>query len=330
MTISRRNFILGATAVAGTAALDAAAEEAKAAEHDENLVLILSDIHVCGGKNPYFDMLTPFLRQLDEILALRPLPKRALVYGDVACLYGLDEDYRLAKKLLGRLEAAGISVTFTTGNHDRRSNMFAVWPEYEKRTLVPGRFVTRTSTPAADFVLLDSLRGTDTRAENDAGPGGGALDEAQQRWLAKELENLKRPTFFGAHHAMSELKVLGKPLKDLLTEHPLVPGYLHGHDHYWMPSNCAGDWRNRSPKKPLGAAGMRELCLPTTSNWGDIGYVLFRTDARISYATLVQNDYCYPGPLPPEKRPAYWDAIRDEQNGRRLAFLMLGLGSFKG
>lgn len=316
----RRAFLKSGAALMAAAAMPVPLTADEKRGHDENLLVFFSDIHIDGKASSYeYGM---FERQVEEVLALRPLPKHAIVFGDLARSFGPVEDYRRVKPLLDRLEAAGIVLTITAGNHDRRSSMFAVWPEYAKRTLVPGRFVTRVSTPAADFVLLDSLLGTDGRGERDQGPVGGGLDEAQQRWLAAELEGLKRPTFFGAHHAMGELKVLGKPLTKLLTAHPLVPGFIHGHEHYWKADNRAGSWRDR--RKPLGTDGMRELGLPSTGCWGDIGYTLFRTDATVSYATLVQKDYYYPAPRPVGKRPAYWDAMRDEQNGRRFSFVMPG------
>ncbi len=48
---------------------------------------------------------------------------------------------------------AGIKLTIGMGNHDHRKAFLEVWPEYEKRTLIPGAIHTVTSLPDYDVVM---------------------------------------------------------------------------------------------------------------------------------------------------------------------------------
>jgi len=56
----------------------------------------------------------------------------------------------------------------------------------------------------ADLLLLDTLQETG----NGAGTGnasGGALDDAQWKWLKDEIAARKRPFFLGSHHPPNEI-----------------------------------------------------------------------------------------------------------------------------
>jgi len=53
------------------------------------------------------------------------------------------DDYRVFREIVvDPLEAVGIRVTLTMGNHDRRDAFLEVFPEYAKTTKVPGRIVS--------------------------------------------------------------------------------------------------------------------------------------------------------------------------------------------
>ena len=201
MDITRRGFFFGAAAVAASTALGGD-------EVDGNLTVFLSDIHISGKdvkgqptyQNPLLD------KAIDQILALRPRPRRAVVFGDVALWRGHAADYAESAPRLKRLSDAGIEVTVTTGNHDHRVPMFAAYPEQAKKTPVPGRVTSVVDLGTSDLFLLDSLN------ENAAGEGSnnavaGTLDEAQAAWLKGAAAAAKRPFFVGAHHPPEELLV---------------------------------------------------------------------------------------------------------------------------
>ena len=303
---SRRGFL--ASALAAPAAAQSVFAAAPSGGVDDNLSVFLADIHVPKQQwwsRPLFE------RVVNEILALRPRPRRVVVFGDLALYHGWKSDYEGSYPFLKRIVDAGIELTIGMGNHDRRSAFLEVWPEYRERTLVPGRIVTRTDLGHADLLMLDGLAGADDRGERDCGPSTGVLDEAQQKWLLAELQALKRPTFFGSHYPIGDLKVDGKPFGKLLLEYPLVAGYIHGHVH-----TASSHWQGS--KKRF----YRTMCLPSASMDTDLGYVLFRTSRTAAEAKLVMYDFLFPILGRNDPRPAGWDEIVRDKNGRVCTFLL--------
>ena len=252
---------------------------------------------------------------MGEILKLSPLPSRAVVFGDLAWLFGRKEDYLQSLPYLKQLEDAGIPVTIGMGNHDRRSTFLEVHPSYLERTKVPGRIVTVCDAGAVDFLMLDGLQGTDDRGLRDMGPGFGKLDKDQQDWLLAELPKRKKPFFVCSHFPVQELTAGGKPLSRALVTAPNVIGYIHGHDHRWYKRYMRNGWRK-------GEIVKRTLCLPSTGHWGDIGYVLLRTCGNRAVASLVQKEFFFPSPSEPGAPVnALWDVIVAENKGQTCTFV---------
>ena len=90
--MTRREFFIGAT-VAST--LPVVAKAMMSGGVDDHLSVFLSDIHVSGenvkgtvwGDQPTYQ--NPlFEKVVDEILAMRPRPKRVVCFGDVALWFG--------------------------------------------------------------------------------------------------------------------------------------------------------------------------------------------------------------------------------------------------
>lgn len=281
---------------------------------DPNLSVFLSDIHVSGkdvkGQPTYQNPL--FAKVVEQVLAMNPRPKRALIFGDVALWNGLSADYEVSSPLIQRLRDAGIEVYLTTGNHDHREPLFRFHPRQKEITPVSGRFVSVVDVGTADFVLLDSLK------ENEKGAGSGnavdgALDAAQTDWLMSFAASANRPFFCGAHHPAHELSVGKKPLLAALGAFPLFAGYIHGHDHRWYKKWAKVAWS--SPHV------VRSVCLPSTGWWGDIGFATFRTDADGARLSLVQNDFFFPKPLAEDqRRPSEWNLILRENAGDSCFF----------
>jgi len=313
MNISRRSFLrissAGALAAAGGCrSLFTGADS----DYDPNLTVFFSDVHVRGGESYQLERFKPMVA---EVLKMSPLPRNVVIFGDLAYLYGIKADYETSAPYLKQLEDAGITVTIGMGNHDRRSNFFAVHPEYLKRVKVPGMVVSVANAGHADILMMDSLVGTDDRGATDMGPVPGELGKAQQEWLLAELPKWKRPVFVCSHHPLSELSAGGKPLKDLLAASPAVAGYIHGHNHRWYTGWAMHGWNRRGI--------LRTLCLPSTGHWGDIGYTVFRTTPRDAVASLELRDFYFPKPLDEgEARPEIWDVILNESRGQSCKFLM--------
>ena len=308
MDITRRGFFFGAAAVAASTALGGD-------EVDGNLTVFLSDIHISGKdvkgqptyQNPLLD------KAIDQILALRPRPRRAVVFGDVALWRGHAADYAESAPRLKRLSDAGIEVTVTTGNHDHRVPMFAAYPEQAKKTPVPGRVTSVVDLGTSDLFLLDSLN------ENAAGEGSnnavaGTLDEAQAAWLKGAAAAAKRPCFVGAHHPPEELSLGRKNILAVLETNPFFAGYIHGHNHRWYLRWYHNGYSRRHV--------VRIACLPSTGWWGTIGFSLFRTfPDRAELSLAPGNDFFFPNPLKPgEQRPPEWDDIVAEERGGKCVF----------
>ena len=313
MTMDRRAFLsLGLGFGAAAACRGAGLFTGAKADYDDALTVFLSDVHVCGAPFARWTYTRDELaKRVATILAMRPLPRRVVVFGDIAFGGGDIRDYQAAKPQIDLLEHAGIKVVLGTGNHDRRNTMQEVFPDCAKDSPVPGRIVSVTDLGSADLVLLDSLRGEDGKYE---GPVDGALDAAQQEWLADFLPRRTRPVFVGAHHAARELSVKGRPIVSLLKRSPTCAGWIHGHDHVWMKHGLYG-WGDANEDV------VRSLTLPSGGLWGDIGYVTFRTSPDAARADLVQLDHwfndCY---RKGETRPAVDQAILDENQGQFCRF----------
>ena len=299
---TRRGFLTGATSLAAVAATatSALAASGRKRELDDNLILLLSDCHVAAGGGMESFAYRRLQYCIDSALSLEKIPRRALVFGDIAGTVGPKEDYALSATLFRRLEEAGVEVSYMMGNHDRRAGFLAVHPECAAKTQIPGRLVQVVETPMCDFILLDSLIGEDGDEKIVV---RGALDQAQAEWLEVEIAKGDKPAIVCAHHACDELKTAkGKSLHKFLPYIPRVRGFIHGHIHRWDKEWCRrfdGDGRF-----------MRRLSLPATGNWGDLGYCLMRfTQEKTAEVRLFQNDYCYPKPVPAEKRPRAWDMI---------------------
>ena len=139
-------------------ALDAMAcrrkKAAGEARFDENLVCIISDLHV----HPDWHQERYLAEIVGQILALNPRPRYVLCLGDIAYLTGKPEEYAAARRYLDRLEAAGMQLTLTMGNHDRRDAFAEAFPDHAAASRLPDRYVYTVETPLADFILLDSLQ----------------------------------------------------------------------------------------------------------------------------------------------------------------------------
>lgn len=317
MEVNRRAFLIGSVTAAALPAVSGGT--AAGTNADADLSVFLSDIHVAhpnpkGVKeteqpvyqNAYFE------KAVDAVLAMRPRPKRVVVFGDVALWHGWSRDYETSRPGLDRLKAAGVEVTLTMGNHDHREVFLRTHPEYARTSPVPGRIVSAVDLGCADLLLLDSLD------ENPKGEGtrngvAGTLDTAQQDWLVETGRAAKRPFLVGAHHPIGELRIGDRPLVAALHEMPAFAGYVHGHDHRWYTQWHHVGYNNRRIHV--------SACLPSTGWWGDIGFAVMRTEPERAVLSLVQDDFFFPAPLEAgEKRPLEWDDLLRAHRGAQCVF----------
>ena len=301
--LTRRFFIGGMSAAFAVGPRKLFAKEES--DFDDNLLVFLSDVHAGAAKTCKCAR-KKLKEAVAEILKMRPLPRNVLVFGDVAHVYGLGADYDASRPAFKLLEDAGITVTVGMGNHDRRSEFAARWPDAPKKSLVPGRFVHLVETSGVGFLMLDSLQGTDDRAQDDYGPVPGALSDDQQAFLRDFLAKRTKPVILCAHHAPGEMKLCGRPLSLVLVTTPCIAGYIHGHNHRWMRA-----WlRNKDQKTPERAKHV--LCLPSNGLWGDIGYATCRVSTGKVEVAPTLKDFWLSRPVSPERRPPEWDDILAE------------------
>ncbi len=315
MKFTRRGFLAGVGAVGAVETARAAAGGVSEKTHDPNLMVFISDIHQLdntvrwpNGPTQANDILPKLVK---EILSLRTLPANAVVFGDFSASSGWVEDFRLAAAALKPFSDAGITLTLGMGNHDNRHSFMQVFPEYKSRLLVPGRIVSKVSTPNADLILLDTLKSRE--GEDWAEPNGkgshveGAMDDTQREWLADTLAAATRPTFLGAHHPAGEAGIV----KEAVTAKSVF-GYIFGHRHVVEEGFLHygyGDSRT-----------VQTATLPSAGYWGDIGYAFFKTFEDRAELTVRQTDFFFNRLWAEKPRPKSWLERVRMHNGRKTTF----------
>lgn len=309
---NRREFIGLGVATLAAARLGAAGK----AKTDRNLSVFLSDIHLgTKGKMTGWGEETTYQNDIfdaivKEILAMRPLPARVVIFGDLAIWFGFAEDYQAALPGVKKLEAAGIEVIVTAGNHDHRTPLFEAYPRQKEKTPVPGRLVSVVDLGTADLILLDTLCENTQGGVGAGNPAGGGIDDAQWKWFSEEVKARTRPFFVGSHHPLHEIG--GRDVRRLLTPVKNFVGWIHGHEHVWSKRWFLENWQL---KRYCRVAGLPALISD------DIGYATLRTGTDGAELCLEQRDFFFPKPAKPgAKRPAIWDRVVAENKGQRCHF----------
>jgi len=195
----------------------------------------LSDLHV-GANEDGVDPLPHLEAVVEAVWSLPNRPDAVLVSGDLTD-DGAESGYRLARELLGRLEAP---LYVLPGNHDDRGRLRAAFG-------LPGEGdePIRYSVDVGELrlVVFDS---------NVPGQDPGRYDPVQLRWLDGELgAEPERPTLLALHHpplatGIEEwdginLEPGQRPLlAEVVARHPQVQAIVGGHLHRIASSALAG------------------------------------------------------------------------------------------
>jgi 3',5'-cyclic AMP phosphodiesterase CpdA len=224
---SRRQFIsqLGAAMALSQAAVGAA-------DVDEGLIAILNDTHIGAQQAADAAIPTNLRSTIEWLLALPKRPAAVIINGDLALKDGRRGDYERFAKLIAPLQAAGLPLHLTMGNHDDRAVFYEVLKQ--SSSAVESKFVSMVELPGVNLFLLDSLKATMVTQ--------GLLGEAQLKWLVKLLDaHANKPAVLFAHH---NPRLGGEPLHfpgGLEDSEPLwraisarkhVKAYIHGHIHH--------------------------------------------------------------------------------------------------
>lgn len=263
---SRRQFL--ATTAAGAALAWRRSCWAGSSLVDPQRFVLLSDTHVWEDRQHLKSGVKPadhFILARDEILALQPRPAGLVINGDCACLEGHAADYAVLRELLEPVRRAGIPLHFVLGNHDHRQTFCTSFKELlPAASPVADKLVSLVETPAANWVLLDSLDHTSVTP--------GLLGRAQLDWLAATLDaHAGRPAIIMAHHDLAATPAASpsppaapaKPVKPGEPSQPKAPAkntglldtaellkvllprkqvklYFYGHTHRWGHSQRGG------------------------------------------------------------------------------------------
>ena len=261
---------------------------------DENLIAFMTDIHLNPGGYQH----ERIKKVIADMLSADRRPAQLIILGDLACQSGSLEEYQALKEVIKPVEDAGIKITMTMGNHDWRPNFSEVFPDYAAKSKLSDRLVFVVETPATDIIVLDSL----IQPENFGRPiMNGEISDGERSWLDTYLtEHPDKPVLISAHHPLQDTK-----LNDVLSKHACVKGYIYGHDHRWRRDFLMG-------RGPSGAI-KQTLCLPSTGQWGDLGWAMMEITGKQATVTLHQDDFFFPAPAKtPESAPAQWKLMVEQ------------------
>ncbi len=233
---TRRSLLGGAGAAALACAWPAAQARAGtlARRVEADRVTILSDPHVAAdpGRRLLGAPLTPNLEAAVRRVVTGPRPDAVVLAGDCAVDDGLPGDYAQLARVLGPLDAEGLSPHLTPGNHDDRAALAEAFPATcGAAGARPG--ARRLRLARSDWYLLDSLRKTDETP--------GEIGDAQLGWLAARLDEAPdRPALLVVHHPPGSRRDPGgrgvglddgRRLLALLADRPQAKALFHGHLH---------------------------------------------------------------------------------------------------
>lgn len=240
--ISRRRFLQGTAALAGSAALPTLGwADEEIVLPDAHRVALFSDTHIDrdpatkGGRAGGINMTDHFSACLDQAIQGRP-PAHAMVCGDCAYLTGRPGDYTQFVSLAVRLLERGVPLHCVLGNHDHTANFYeagiAAAPEQPP---VATKHVGVVETERANWVLLDSLKETNLVT--------GELGEAQLGWLARTLDALDdKPVLVMLHHNFdwewrdkTDWGLMdAEALFEVVSPRDKVKALFYGHSHNWQ------------------------------------------------------------------------------------------------
>jgi len=185
LVLNRRAFLQGAVAAAAFA-------QSKNGARAAARWAFLSDIHIPADREDRYRGFSP-IANLGKAVpqVLQANLQGALITGDLARVQGFKDDYQAVKGLLDPV-AARVPLALTLGNHDDRTNFFAVYAP-ASQSPVRDRQVTVVEAPPLRFILLDSLLSTRLTP--------GFLGKDQRNWLEQYLKSSDAtPTVIFVHH----------------------------------------------------------------------------------------------------------------------------------
>lgn len=261
------------------------------------LIAQISDLHLVPAGTLCFGLVDTnnFARRaVAAVNRLKPRPDAVLVTGDIINT-AMAEDYRIAKEILGHLEAPYF---LAAGNHDLSSGLAKAFPAPSGSSSVPpGCYCYVVDIGSIRLVTLDS---------SVPGSPHGAISAEQLAFLDGELAKAgDRPALVVVHHpplrtgnptmdrfALAEPEQLAK----VISKYNNVLSILCGHYHHTVFGPFAGTTVAIAP-----ATGHQLQLSNLSETFGyslePPGYLLHRWSATDGLVTMLETVDQYPGPM---------------------------------
>ena len=239
-SLSRRRFLIGSLAAAGSLSLGSRLRGAEVETSPDRFVLF-SDTHIAGDREAVSrgtKMFTNLAQACREVQELSPKPTAVFVDGDLALTAGTSEDYATFVESVEPLRRHGLPIHLALGNHDHRQRFWEALTQPDQARTIDQRHVMVVPARAANWFVLDSLDETNKTP--------GVLGEAQLAWLAAALDKqADKPALVMVHHNPDDRPKPGglvetKALLELLTARRQVKALIFGHTHDWKLSKHEG------------------------------------------------------------------------------------------
>ncbi|MEX2173046.1 MAG: metallophosphoesterase [Pirellulaceae bacterium] len=233
-SVSRRQFL--ATTIAGACAATFQNSWAGDQPVDGSLVALLADTHIAADPGTILRdvRMADHLQQVvAQIIQAREPQTITILHGDAAMLKGEAGDYKTLGELLTPLASAELLTHVLLGNHDNRVYFRQGLADYGKLGALESKHAAVHDTPAATWVMLDSL--------DQVNVTPGKLGGEQIAWLAKTLAaRPDKPAIVSVHHHPqfnAEGKIGGltdtAALFEVLVPRKQVKAVVFGHTHNW-------------------------------------------------------------------------------------------------
>jgi 3',5'-cyclic AMP phosphodiesterase CpdA len=188
----------------------------------------ISDPHV-GLHADYADSVEALERAVAVVAAMDPAPVAVLLTGDLT-YDGNPAEYERVRELL---EPLAMPVHPIPGNHDRRENLRAAFPDHPG-IAAAGEFLDYTVDCGPVRIV-----NVDTHVEREP---GGAIGAERIAWIEREMDAADRPVILAMHHApvgvgLAEFDEIGlaqadrDALRELFERGPAPELIISGHIH---------------------------------------------------------------------------------------------------
>lgn len=194
----------------------------------------ISDLHFRSDGRKLYDFIdtnTANAEVVNRINSLTEKPDAVIITGDITNC-GLENEYKVAKRILGHLQ---YPILIVPGNHDNKSFFLkAFQPLCPLLGDNPQQIAYKVDHDEAQLLFIDST---------EPGTHAGRLSDYTLQWLDNALEQSNKPSYLFMHHppvALGNLQMdriscqNGHELLKLIDKYPHLIRIFCGHVHRTM------------------------------------------------------------------------------------------------